>query len=227
MVYGSAIIYAYVGEFYSMKNVDRAILASATIAAVGAILLPIFAWLIINRNWSVYIPLLEMSYNPWRLYIVVCAIPGLICGLAFFNLPESPKFLLSVGEEKEALRIIVEVMGIDDVGTYAQAIELNKETKVLKPILEEEHSNRGLQIMKNMWYQTALLFSKKYLKITFLTCYLQIIIFATSAGMYMWFPDILNTVAYFYYLPPGAVIEICRPCFVCFLVSMTGGGFND
>lgn len=197
------------GEFYSKKNCDRAILAAATVAAVGAVLLPIFAWLIINRNWSWFVPLLGLSYNSWRLYIVACAIPGLISGLAFFKLPESPKFLLSLGQDKEAVRIVVEVMGIDDVETYAHAMEL-QEIKPLTPIIEEDdQTNRGLQILKEMWYQTTLLFSKKYLKVTLLTCYLQVIIFATASGMYMWFPDILNSVIEFTKGHPGESSTIC------------------
>ncbi|KAL5285128.1 hypothetical protein ACFFRR_007081 [Megaselia abdita] len=209
MVCGSAIIYAYVGEFYSKKNVDRAIMATATIAAIGAILLPVLAWLIINSDFTIYIPFLGISYGQWRLYITVCAIPGLLSGLAFFGLPESPKFLLSVGEEKEALRIIVEVMKKDDVGLYAQNLEL-KEIEALKPISEEEHSNRGLKNLKNMLNQTLLLFSKKYLKITSLMCFLQMMIYATSSGMYMWFPDILNSITEFTKENPDTQNTLCN-----------------
>lgn len=171
-------------------------MSAATVSAIGAILLPIFAWLIINANWSFYIPLLNISYTPWRLYIVVCGIPGFLCGLAFFKLPESPKFLISVGKYKEAIRILIETMGIDDVETFAQVIEL-QEHKGLTPIEEEAPENRSVQIMKDMWYNTKLLFNQKYLKITFLTCYVQVITFATSLGMYVWFPDILNSVIEF------------------------------
>lgn len=137
---------------------------------------------------------------------MACGIPGLISGLAFLMLPESPRFLLSIGKHREALRILEEVIGINQAETNARAMELQG----FKPsVLVLEESNRNSQILKEMWYQTKLLFSRKYLKITFLTCYLQVIIFSLAFGMYMCFPDIVNSAIEFTKGSPGASSTIC------------------
>jgi MFS transporter, VNT family, synaptic vesicle glycoprotein 2 len=48
---------------------------------------------------------------------------------------------------------------------------------------------------KLMWKQTAPLFNNEHLKNTFLACLVQFLIFLTSNGLYMFFPEILNRMA--------------------------------
>lgn len=43
--------------------------------------------------------------HSWNVYLFVCAFPSLIGGIAFIFMPESPKFLMSVGRNEEALRV--------------------------------------------------------------------------------------------------------------------------
>lgn len=81
-------------------------MGSASIFGIGAILLPAIAWLVINQEWSFFIPFINITYKPWRLFLVVCGIPGFICSIWLLNMPESPKFLLSKGKDEETLAIL-------------------------------------------------------------------------------------------------------------------------
>lgn len=72
----------------------------------GAILLPGLAWIIINQEWSFYIPVIGTLYKPWRLFVVACGIPSLICSLALIKLPETPKFMFGQGNEEETIEIL-------------------------------------------------------------------------------------------------------------------------
>uniref|UniRef100_A0A0K8U5Q2 Synaptic vesicle glycoprotein 2B n=1 Tax=Bactrocera latifrons TaxID=174628 RepID=A0A0K8U5Q2_BACLA len=103
---GSATIYAFLGEFHTAKNRSRAIMGSAFIFGVGSMLMPCIAWLVINQEWRFVIPYLGITYKPWRFFMVVCGIPGFLCGLALFKIPESPKFLLSQGHDDKTLEIL-------------------------------------------------------------------------------------------------------------------------
>lgn len=82
------------------------ILWAALISACSAILFPIIAWLFINQEWQLYIPYLAITYKPWRLYFLMCGVPGLGCGIFLSFLPESPKYLLGVNRPDEALEIL-------------------------------------------------------------------------------------------------------------------------
>ncbi|KAG7245588.1 hypothetical protein CRUP_036005, partial [Coryphaenoides rupestris] len=42
----------------------------------------------------------------WRVFVVLCSIPSLSSALLFsLMMPESPKFLMEAGREKEALHV--------------------------------------------------------------------------------------------------------------------------
>lgn len=209
---GSATIYAYLGEFHTLKNRDRAIMCAAIIFGFGSIMLPAIAWLIINREWMFYIPLIDVTYKPWRLFMVVCAVPGLICGLALFKLPESPKFLLSSGREDETLEILKDIYALNtgnDRDSFPVSQVLKDIDIAMLPKTAIDKSNPIASLLKAMWNQTAPLFSREYIRITLLVCLIQFIIFSSSNGMYMWFPDILNSVMKFESANPGQNAYIC------------------
>lgn len=81
-------------------------MGSAFIFAIGAMILPMIAFLVINQDWVLSLTFLGIDYKPWRLFIIVCGIPGFLCGLSLFILPESPKFLLAIGEESKAIEVL-------------------------------------------------------------------------------------------------------------------------
>lgn len=144
--------------------------------------------------------------------MVVCAIPGLVCGLALFKLPESPKFLLSSGREDEALEILKRIY-VMNTGNDKESFPVSQVLKdidiAMLPKAAIDKSNPIISLLKIMWNQTVPLFSREYIKITLLVCLIQFIIFSTSNGMYMWFPDILNSVMKFESTSPGQRAYIC------------------
>lgn len=205
----SATIYAYLGEFHTSKHRDRAIMIASTIFGFGTILMSILAWIFINQEWSFYIPGIGITYKPWRLYLIACGLPGLICGLVLFGFPESPKYLLSVGKEEEALEILKYI--------YEKNTKQSRDTfpvsKLLKENVEEVIPETGSfcsKLGKSVWNQTAPLFNKQYVLLTALICFLQFIIFSTANGMYMWFPDILNSVMEYNKENPDNSTYICE-----------------
>lgn len=102
----SATIYAYLGEFHNKKNCARAIMGAAVIFGVGCMVPPALAWLIINKEWEFYIPILDTLYKPWRLYLVACGLPSLFASLSLLAFPESPKYVLRQGNQEEAIKIL-------------------------------------------------------------------------------------------------------------------------
>lgn len=114
---GSATIYAYLGEFHCNKMRNRAIMSSAFISALAAILFPLSAWVAINQTWSFNVPFLDIIYRPWRMYILLVGTFGLVCGVCLFYFPESPKYLLSAGSEEEALIVLKRVYSINTGNT--------------------------------------------------------------------------------------------------------------
>lgn len=102
----SANVYAYLSEFLTDQKRSRSIMIASIIFSTGSLLLPYLAFVVINSDWSLYISFLDLMYKPWRLFMFVCGIPGLICGIAIFYLPESPKFLLTMNKQEEAKEVL-------------------------------------------------------------------------------------------------------------------------
>uniref|UniRef100_A0A182WUB9 Major facilitator superfamily (MFS) profile domain-containing protein n=1 Tax=Anopheles quadriannulatus TaxID=34691 RepID=A0A182WUB9_ANOQN len=196
----SATIYAYLGEFHGKRNCSRAIMGASFVFGLASILLPLIAWSIINQEWELAIPLLGIVYRPWRLFLVVCALPSFVAALVLLGMPESPKYLLARGREKETIAVLRSMYrwnaGRKDPPLALTGVLQETEAQQTKVRREEAASGKSMVgLLKQMWHQTAPLFMGLYLKRTAILCVLQFGIYLTSSGMYMFFPDILNRIA--------------------------------
>lgn len=200
----SANIYAYLGEFHNFKNSARAIMAASCVCAVGAMISPLLAWSIINQEWAFNVPLIGTLFKPWRLFILVCGLPSLVCSLALIKMPESPKFLLARGNQKDAIEILKTVYSINTGN--------DKESLKLFSIIGEANSVKNLEsnIYKTIIAQISPMFGKRFLLSTLIACFMQFWINATGQGMYLWFPDIINRVAEYISNNPDQRTTICE-----------------
>ncbi|XP_017478735.1 PREDICTED: synaptic vesicle glycoprotein 2B-like [Rhagoletis zephyria] len=194
---GSATIFAYVGEFHCHKHRNRAILGSALISATAAIFFPIIAFVFINQDWEFYVPYINITFKPWRSYILACGLPGFLCGLVMFFLPESPKYLLSSGRADKAVEVLERIYRINSKNNATapifQDISLlpDADTPIVKK-QEVEKVNVIVSIMKSMWKQTAPLFMREHIRKTLLSSIILYILFFNAHGVYIWFPYIVN-----------------------------------
>lgn len=199
--------YAYIGELHNNRRRPSAIMHASFIYGLFTILLPGIAWLVINQNWNIPLPMFNFTYKPWRLYIVVCALPSLFCSLAFFFLPESPKFVLGQGDQMQAIATL-EQINRWNCGYSAEPLNIQE-------IYDETASNDKINnppksLWKSMYAQTAPLFMRPHLKVTILIGFIEFALCAGSNGTYMWFPNILNRIATNERLYPNERIDMCE-----------------
>lgn len=216
----SATIYAYLGEFHTQRQRSRAIMGASVIFGITCIMLPLLAWLVINQSWELYIPYVEVTYKPWRLFLVVCGLPSLLCAFALIPVPESPKFVLGQGKQTECIRILQLIYrwNVGSERSQREPLEIDSIIEELESIERREFNAADraksagplLHLLKSMWLQTAPLFRSPNLKRTFIACTMQFGIYVTSNGMYMWFPDILNRAADFMARRPGDNLNLCE-----------------
>lgn len=189
-------------------------MCASVIFGLFCILLPGIAWLVINQTWQIYVPIIDIWFKPWKLFLVVCGTPGLLCSLAFFFLPESPKFVMGQGNQERTLEILEIMNRWNNGGSRAsplQIAEIYEEMEAIEHRRKKlENSKSKFALLKSIWAQTAPLFMPPHLKTTFLACFLQFGILVTSNGMYMWFPDILNRMATNVNENPGEKISLCN-----------------
>ncbi|MFF4762144.1 sugar porter family MFS transporter [Streptomyces sp. NPDC001292] len=69
-----------------------------------------------------------MGLEAWQVMLGVMVVPAILYGLLSFAIPESPRFLLSVGRRDRARRILAEVEG-DHIGLDARVAEIETAMK--------------------------------------------------------------------------------------------------
>ncbi|KAL9878785.1 synaptic vesicle glycoprotein 2A-like isoform X2 [Glossina fuscipes] len=207
---GSATIYAYLGEFHMDRTRSRAMMGSAFIFALGAMCMPFLAFIVINQDWSFPLPFLGIIYKPWRLFIIVCGITGLFCGLSLYYLPESPKYLLSAKREEEAKQVLQKIYRINCGKDELKLPHLLPEDDCAEIKIAMKSSSLLKTFLNTMWNQTTPLFHKKYLRSTLIVCTTQFWIYLIVNGLYMWFPHIINSMSEFMNTHPGENKLLCQ-----------------
>lgn len=71
----------------------------------------------LKLDFAAEIPWLGIVYRPWRLLIIVLALPSGIGAVAIYFFRESPKFLFNSGKQEEALEVLKYIHAVNHRGT--------------------------------------------------------------------------------------------------------------
>ncbi|XP_070508560.1 synaptic vesicle glycoprotein 2B-like [Chironomus tepperi] len=195
-----AICFPYLGEFQSTKYREKILCWMEVFWTIGIILLPLIAWLIIPLEINFKF-LGIIDFHSWNLFVALCAIPSILIAIWLFFFPESPKFLIEIGDTDEALEILKDI--------YHMNTGRPKDDYPIKSLKEKERekvnqsqslpSLRSLSLrkpkhlnilLKEIWEQTKSLCKAPHLKNTTLTCAIQFGLTASYYTLMIWFPEL-------------------------------------
>ena len=209
----SATIYAYLGEFHTSKHRSSALLYAMVVFGTSLIALPGIAWVVMSIEWEFNIPIIDIVYKPWRLFMIICSVPGLLCSLGLVFLPESPKYTLGQGDQAGTIQILETINRCNNGGKKAMPLNIHEILEEFETIENRKrvtaNKEKRFALLKSIWNQTAPLFQHSNLRATLLACIIQFGIFASSQGMVMWFPEILNRVVTSNQIYPGQKRLLC------------------
>ncbi|XP_011306582.1 synaptic vesicle glycoprotein 2C isoform X1 [Fopius arisanus] len=216
-----SLIYTYLGEFHSSKHRVKSICYVGFFWTLAWLLLPGLAWLIIPLKLNLHI--LGFAYNSWQLFLALMGLPTLLMGLILINYPESPKFLLARGINREALEIMRQMFSINtgkDKSDYpvtelwASSEEIQTKNVRFDDELSADSSSTLLVIMrllKNAWMQIQAL-STPPLSTYAILCWT--IYFTNMCGYYglgLWLPELFNRFENFYRSHPDTPsVSVCQ-----------------
>lgn len=100
-----AVLMAYLSEFHSLQHRSRVMIVLGVFYSAANMLLPALAWLIIPQPWNLVIGNGLLEIHSWQIFLAVSCLPGVLSGVSVMFLPESPKFLMSKGQNERALAI--------------------------------------------------------------------------------------------------------------------------
>lgn len=101
-------MYPYVGELLTSRRRSKLMILICYAASFAMFLMSAVAWLMQRYANNIYI---TESYvlSPWRQQIILLSIPGILGSTIFYLLPESPAFLISIGESDKALMVLKKI----------------------------------------------------------------------------------------------------------------------
>ncbi|PNF37878.1 hypothetical protein B7P43_G07402 [Cryptotermes secundus] len=145
----NAIFLAYLSEFNSCRHRSRTMMAVGIYASLAVAALPALAWLLIPQTWSWTLLGGYITYNSWRVFLTMSAIPSFLTGCCICFFDESPKFLMSCGRRDEALRVFQRVYSINTGNppeTYPVKSLLKEKSGVLTSAAPDERLSTLLKL---------------------------------------------------------------------------------
>ncbi|XP_026221195.1 synaptic vesicle glycoprotein 2B [Anabas testudineus] len=193
------VIFSYFSEFMPRLRRGAMISALATFWMAGNILAAGLAWLVIPKNW-VHLSLGKLDFQSWRLFVVLCSVPSLTSALIFkLLMPESPRFLMEIGQEEEAIHVFRLMFELNTKGKGKAFPEFglytcSKQREEMEESRSWTSSTRLASILKRGLVPIKQMFngSLKSRSIALL-----IVFYCISFGYYglwMWFPELFARV---------------------------------
>ncbi|CAB3223185.1 unnamed protein product [Arctia plantaginis] len=174
--------YSYIAEILPKKYRDLALAVVTTIQILGSVLVPLLAWGILSLDFSVDFG--AYLFRPWRLLVIVYAMLFVIAsGLLAFG-PESPRYLVAVGKNDEALKAVLAI--------FAGNTKKTPEDYPIKDLDESFDDRTKDTFFTSLKTQSLPLLKPPYLKWLLLNAFLLFGVYSVLSGLFAWIPDILN-----------------------------------
>ncbi|KAG5675992.1 hypothetical protein PVAND_005848 [Polypedilum vanderplanki] len=188
----SAVMYAYLGEYTASKY--RASMLTWVTTSVGfvSVAMPLLAFWIMSYSWS-YELYSGYLFRPWRLLILIYAFPGILAIICLYKLRESPKLLLSVRKDKEALEVVKWIFRTNKGKKHGEF-----DIAGLEPEASEiaVRNVKGIKaIFMSIIDQTLPLLKPPFVINFTACCCLHFGLFTCAGGLALFMPDILNKLA--------------------------------
>ncbi|KAF7390063.1 hypothetical protein HZH68_011920 [Vespula germanica] len=98
-----SMVMGYLTEFHSATYKARFAAWSGFLFSMATIVPAALGFTILPLDWEVDV--FGKSYNSWRIYLLLCSIPPVLGLVTASMLPESPKHLMEIGRQDDALKL--------------------------------------------------------------------------------------------------------------------------
>ncbi|KAI5635172.1 sugar transporter domain-containing protein [Phthorimaea operculella] len=178
-----AVLISYLAELHRTELRARVILLTSLFYTIANTTLPLLAWGILTQDLDFYIFGNMFVIHSWNLFLFATAMIPLLTGIAFFFMPESPKFLMSRGRNKEAMEVFRKI--------YMLNTGKNKEDFPIVRLVEEKSEQaRGLAALRAGWSQLSPLFRYPHGPWLLLICCIHIGAMFGSNTIRLWYPQL-------------------------------------
>ncbi|XP_050349591.1 putative transporter svop-1 [Nymphalis io] len=183
----SSLGFAYVGELMPKKRRDLAVLICNASLMLVASLCPIIAWGALSYDWWNS----PLNLRSWRVLTAMYVAPLILAALWLTQAKESPKFLMTKGEDKKALDVLKHI--------YASNSGRPKENYCVTSLKfsaednEQRFSDGNCELGEGTMKNSAFaLLRPPHVKWLALTGFLMFGLFSLLNGLFLFAPDTIN-----------------------------------
>ncbi|XP_063912368.1 synaptic vesicle glycoprotein 2C-like isoform X2 [Zophobas morio] len=207
----------YVSEFHSAKNRGRMQLFIAIVFCWGGIAFPWLSWGILSNNIHFSIFNDSLRFYSWNILLLICCLPPIISAIAFAFMPESPKFLMTVGENEKALALFQKMYSINkrQPPETFPIKQLVNETE-LKKTSPNQHGGQvtakrsQIEALREGWQQIRPLFFPPFLLLLLLICSIQALFTMSVNTFRLWLPQIFQALNDYQYYYDVSSVDLCK-----------------
>ncbi|XP_014217392.1 synaptic vesicle glycoprotein 2C-like isoform X2 [Copidosoma floridanum] len=197
------LAYTYLAECcpHSSRSKWTGMLVGAS--ALGGVYAALLAWAVVPTTGEMVVLENKEHFSAWHRFLMFCCLPAFSATVGLIFLPESPRYLVEVGRDVEAMMVYQKIYKKNNAqrtaGAQYQLSELelpNKRPRGLGPPTPDNHNTSVLAgimcSIKKFWSTFVSVFSDPYLKGTIA---LAIMWSATAFGLFglmVWCPEYIK-----------------------------------
>ncbi|KAK4881440.1 hypothetical protein RN001_004759 [Aquatica leii] len=189
-----SVTFSYMAEFHAPAHRAKTIYYAGVFFTIPWLILPALAWCILTLKVDVVLGDF-IFISPWRIFLMILALPELLGGIWLIQLPETPKFLSATDTEK-ALKVLHDM--------YEMNTKNNKETfpikrivknlqvhDKLKPNVKMVNNDKLRKLVFEIFIQMFTLFKAPLRKSTTLITSIMFSNMFGYFGLGLWLPEVL------------------------------------
>ncbi|XP_016840772.1 synaptic vesicle glycoprotein 2A isoform X2 [Nasonia vitripennis] len=209
-----SLLMPYLSEFHAPTYQQTFTNWASLLFVISNIFPPALASVFILRTHWLNFTIFNYFYETWRVYVLICTIPSIMGAIMVCLMPKSPKYLLTQGESKEALRVLKTMYSMN---FFESASSFKIKTLVARQKMRNSLKNICRESLQDSISKLKMLFSQAYSRVFLILLALQFTSMLGFNTMRLWVPQLFITLNNFRVLVrsfnPDKTITMCEMLF--------------
>lgn len=206
------VTWSYFAEFQPKSKRGAMLSFLAAFWMVGNFVVAGLAWAVIPLTFQFESE--SIRFNSWRLFTILSGLPSLSVAIILLFFPESPRYLLSQGDEKGALAVFRRIFtsNTDQPADRFPFTNLELDDDMVRVHADKAASvcGRVASVLRKVARQTKMAFSGSLLRPTLLMIVINFSIQFGYYGLWLWFPELFSRLEKHYEVYPNVTQTLCQ-----------------
>lgn len=193
-----SILFNYLSEFQPPKYKSASVCYCGLFFTVAWLLLPVTAYFVLPIEVDFNAGFLVLT--PWRLFFIILALPEILVGIFYIYLPESPRYLHSIGDTRQTLMVLRRM--------YEWNTGRDGEKFPVRNLLSDRSSSSKTDCEESILDKIRQLFYAPLVYLTMLTCSIMFSNMFGVFGLGLWLPELFIRFQKFQTLHPNESVSV-------------------